>query len=296
MKLKLLAGAAACSLIAASAQAEIGFGGWGGLEYDNYDGDAIVHFRGDVLGTYTTQGGLVFGVGYYGDYFLGDGSNGFEEVDNGIYGLVSFGGLSSFGEVTLTYGEIWGAGNLFPEDYFGYDDSTGNSDQTLRVDAVLGDQRFAVSYDFNGDDADFELGYAANYGDWSVAVGYENDVQDLGILVGRQFNDRWAGHFAMLNDLDDDGSSDQYGVTGVFTPSEGLDLAANVAWSNDGFHSAGALVTYEAERFIFKAEFLHHADEESNEVEIGLVVPFGKPQPAHASRFALKEYTGFGLF
>ncbi len=298
MKQTLLLAATAVGLSAGIAQAEFAVGGWVNLEYEDQYGDYRKTLRGDVLATYGTQGGLTFGVGLRGDLEDSGDTSGFERRRGGVYGLVSFGdGISSFGEVTVSYGDIWGAGNLFPEEYFGFDDTTSTDDDTLRVDLKFGNHQIAFSNDFNGVNADWEFGYRGRFGAYAVAVGYENDSEDLGILIGRKLNDQFAVHLAIVEDLDEsEDAADHQGISLIYTPNDRFTLGLNAARYNEGFHSAGVLVSYTTDRVILKAEYVKFHDDDDDQFEFGVVIPFGRTQPAHDARFTFTDYTGFGLF
>ncbi len=287
---KLTASAVLLSLFASNATAEVNFGGWVGYEYDVYqedDGDRFIqnYVRFNGVLTYTT-GDLVLGFGNNHEFTKFDDSDGWESIYGDFYYLV---GYQNF---TVTYGHIWGAGNIFPEDYFALDDATSNATQneTVRVDAEFGEHSVAISYELNtdSDDNPFEVGYQGKFGSFDVVVGYEFDQQDLGIIIGQDRGD-WGWQMVTLQDLDDGAEYSQIGATVFYDVMDGLSVAGNYSMTMEGdFHSFGMVATYDVGVGTLKAEYTQ--EEDNNSFELGIVIPFGAPQPAAASRFTLKEY------
>lgn len=287
MKLKtLLLASSVAATSAMPAAAEINFGGWMGYETNNYNGawgtENYQHLRLDGLLSYDS-GDFVLGVGVAHDFASYDGDP-FTSDDDGIYYLLGY------GDVTVTFGEFWGAGNIFPEDYFGMDDTTSKSDETLRVDFAYNGQQFAISYDTDsGDSNDFELGYRGSFYGFDVVVGYEGDTEDLGVIVGQDMGN-WGWQVATIQDLDGTPNNDHYGATVFYDVMEGLSVAANYAVEGDGdLEGWGVVATYDLGIGTVKAEYLKHGYGDSN-IEVGIVIPFGATQPSADARFSLKEY------
>ncbi len=97
--------------------------------------------------------------------------------------------LARVQNVTLTYVHIYGAGNLFPEDYFGFKDTTSITDEVGWLDFSIGEHNLAISNDFNGPDpSEIELGYSGKIAGYDAAIGFEAENDELGFPVGRDLD------------------------------------------------------------------------------------------------------------
>lgn len=265
------------------AAAQVSFDGWLQYEYDDHGTDTYYRARTNSLLSYGITD-WTLGVGISHEYSKEPGDPAYLD-HGGFYYLIGYSNL------TVTYGDIWGAGNIFPEDYFGIDDATSKYDGTLRIDYEIDGHAFAVSYDF-GDrgNQDFELGYRGRIGSFDVVAGYEGDQQQLGVIVG-QDRGNWGWQVVFHEDFDDFGTKDQYGITAFYDVLDNLNVAANYAIDGDGdLHSYGILATYTAGFGTFKAEYVWDEPGDESLFEVGLIIPFGSGQPSGVSRFAPKEY------
>lgn len=265
------------------AAAELAIGGWVGLESNTGTSADEVYLYTDTLVSYS-HGDLTFGYGIYNEWTdrlsVGD--------DNAGYYLLSY------QDFTLTYGMTYGAGNLFPEDYFAFNDTTSISDEVVRLDFQFGSHSFAISNDLNGSGpSEIELGYSGSIAGFDVAAGYEADSEQVALLVGRNFG-KLGVQVAVLETMDTNvGTTDHAGITLFYEPMKGLDLAGHVAYGTNGtvgMHSFGFLATYDAGVALLKAEYVKDVVSDTVDIEIGVVLPFGKQQPNGDARFALKEY------
>ncbi len=285
-RLTVLAGAIA-SLGTTSAVADINIGGWGGLGFDGGSSVGGLELRGDILVSYDRPDFSV-GIGF-NEYLTFDPTTG-----TFVDGPGDFYVLARFQNATLTFGETFGAGSLFPEDYFGYRDTTSISDQVVRLDFSIGQHNFAISNDLNGSSAsEIELGYSGAIAGYDVAFGFEADNDEIGLLIGRDHGP-WGFQVAAIQDIyNTPGPWNHAGITVFYDITSNLTVAGNVAYGTTpgiGLHSYGVLVTYSVGDAVFKAEFNNEVFGGVSDVEFGVIIPFGKPQPSAIARFRKKEF------
>lgn len=273
--------------VAVPAQADFSLDGW--VEFNNENGTNAGTFfavRRNLAFTFS-EGDFTMGIGQYESHYWDYSTSTWFRAGRDPYLLVSF------DNVTLTFGEFYGAGNIFPEDYFGYNDTTSTSDMTGRLDVTRGDHHFAYSYDFDGGPGDYEIGYAGQFGKTHVSLGWENDDQQLGVLIGRPLGGVNV-QLAVLNDVDSAGRRDQAGLTLEKMFNNGLRVAVNYAHGTNpgiGTHSYGAIASYTWNDATFMAKYVNRpAYGTRYQVELGLIVPIGKRQPADRARSNFKEY------
>jgi hypothetical protein len=283
----LLAALLAVGASTGQTNAEITVGGWGDVTFDGGTSAGGFAFSGDVLFSYDTPG-FTIGVGFNTVMFYDAGTNTL------IDGLGDTYFLARLGDATVTYGEIRGAGNLFPEDYFGMIDVTSISDQVVRLDVDLGDHRFAISNDLNGSSvSEIEIGYSGRIAGFDVAFGFEADNDEIGLLVGRDFG-RWGVQVATLQDIYGlPGPWNQAALTVFYDVSSQFTVAGNVAVGTDsttGLQSFGVLATKKIKSAVVKLEANRDVVADSVDVEFAVVIPFGKTQPSDRARFNQKEY------
>lgn len=272
---------------AGTAKADFSLDGW--VEFNNETGtNAGTYFaaRRDLAFTFS-QDSFTLGIGQYEFHYFDYSTSSWATAGRDPYVLVSF------GDVTLTFGEFYGAGNIFPEDYFGFNDTTSTSDMTGRVDVTRGQHHFAYSYDFDGGPGDYEIGYAGSFGATHVSLGWENDQRQLGVLVGRPVHGVGV-QLAILNDFNSAGRRDQVGLTLEKVLNNGLRVALNYAHGTNpgiGTHSYGSIASYEWNDATLMAKYVNRpAYGTRYQVEVGLLVPIGKRQPADRARSNFKEY------
>lgn len=208
--------------------------------------------------------------------------------------------LARYQNFTLSYGNMYGAGNMNSEEYFGINDTTGRGTGTIRIDYAGNGYHVALSRDSDGE---AEFGFAFELPQGFVRLGYEHDAEDLQIIYGRDF-ERWSYHLFYHDDLGESGFSDHGGVS-VFTDlNDNLRIGANIAISpGEGLRSYGAIAWYRiggsASSFgqtHVRAEYNNNVSGSSNYFKISVVVPFGKSLPAWQERFASKDALwGFGF-
>lgn len=292
---------AAMAIAASPASAEFTFGGFvnGEVERDEVEGnDPVTESIGrtNILAAYDT-GNFRAGVGV--DWDSDDESLQRQH----FYALVGYGGF------TATFGDIYGSGAFTGDEYWRMDDSTGKSDQTLRLDyqspgfvshgkdrnATGFSYALSVSYDYNGDDDDYELGAAARFGNSFLFTGYERDSEDLTVVFG-QHHGALTYHVVAQDDLDDDDAAyTQFGGSIYYDVRENLTLGGNLLLDGDGnYHSFGVSALYMSESGVnVYAEWM---DEDNDDVdrtafEAGFLIPIGKTQPALYERMGPREYT-----
>jgi hypothetical protein len=223
------------------ATAELAIGGWVGVEADGGTSTYGTHYRTDTLVSYNAND-FVVGVGVFNLWTKSNSG----VSSNPVLPYFLFG----YGDAVLSFGPIYGAGNLFPEDYFGFDDTTSQSDQVVRLDFSIGEHNFAISNDLNGSSAsEIELGYAGILHNYDVAFGYEADSAQLALLVGRDFGN-WGFQVASVQDTSIAvGPWDHAGVTLFRDFDNGLTIAANITHGTNGtvgLHSYGVNLIYDA--------------------------------------------------
>ena len=267
------------------AQSEITIGGWANIESDGGTSSYKTHFRTNTLIAYQAPN-FTLGIGV---------ENLWTKSATGVSTNSQVGyALFSTGPATLSYGVQYGAGNLFPEDYFEFGDTTSISDQVLRLDVVLGQHMFGISNDLNGSGpSEIELGYSGRIGAYDLAFGYEADSGQVAGLIGRDFGSFGVQLAVMEDTTATAGPSDHAGITLFWDIQKNLTIAANIAYVTNGsigLYSHGVLITYDWNGILAKAEFTKDNVFGTSDIEIGIVVPYGNAQPAAHSRFTLKEY------
>lgn len=292
--------AAAASIILCSAfpaLAEFSFGGDVTFELDREyaSGSLItsdVNVRGEVVAGYDT--GTIFVGG--GLRFRGTTDN-LDITEDDLFLIVGY------GPATLSYGSMYGAGNIVTEDYFLWNDATGFTDDNLRLDLNFDNIQLAVSHGLNDADS-LELGLATEIAGNMLRVGYEVGTQDLFMLTGRDLG-QWGYHFGALFDLDDGGFGNQIGGTVLYDINDHTTVAANLAYSpGNGLHSYGVIGWYELDYakvfgqhpLSLRAEYSVREADDTSTFELSLNVPFGQTPPASYQRAANKEvFRGFGF-
>jgi hypothetical protein len=280
-----LLGAILCVPVQSSA--EIAIGGWVGLEYDGGTSGTSAHLRTNTLVSYTT-GDFIAGIGIYNEWVQFSGGFAGNPVEPYI--------LLGYGNVVASYGSIYGAGNLFPEDYFGMSDTTSVSDQVLRLDFNFGAHNFAISNDLNGASiSEIELGYSGRFQEYDVAFGYEADSTELALLIGRDFGN-WGVQVATVQDTGIAvGPWDHAGVSLFHDFTSGLTIGGNIAHGTNGtvgLLSYGLILNYDTGFALIKAEYVRDEVADSPDFELGFIIPFGKKQPSAGARFEMHEYLG----
>lgn len=226
-------------------------------------------FRANVLAS-MELGGIVFGAG--SDLRVGQDSAG-DHPARRDYGLIGY------GPVTLTFGEIYGAGSMLPEDYFALDDATGRSDRVGRLQVDLGTHAFGVSNDFNGSDpSEVELGYAGGIGGVDVRAGIEFDSADAGVMLA-QDRGRWQWNLFYLRDWDSTQRFDDQLAGTFFVDIGRANLGVHYAWAPKArtTHSFGLVATYPVGNARPKMEY---GDERGSRwLIVGVMMPLGTAQP-----------------
>lgn len=287
----LMVAALAMTATTQAAHADFFFGGHVELEAGACCGNPTfsndTSLRGEVILGYSRDN-VIVGVG--ASLMRSDLS----DNDDPFFGLVHV------GNVTVTYGDIYGAGNMVGEDYFDMDDSTTLNTGTLRIDYAGAHFHLAVSAEIDDPgDAEFELGFATSIAGNFVRIAYEADGKDLTFMTGRDMGD-WGYHFVAMNDLDADGWSDQLGLTLLYDVTPEFTVAGNIALSpGEGLHSYGFMAWYEMNDMTFRAQITKNLafGSDNTDIEVGLVIPFGDKLPAAYERQANKEFhSGYGFF
>lgn len=201
-----------------------------------------------------------------------------------------------------TYGEVQGAGNMFPEDYFGFDETTDQNSNMLRLDYAPGGdssiiQHVALSYDM--DDSDLhdaiEIGLRLAVGGMDIGIGYEGDAEELGVIVAKDFGDIRLHGVAHL----DPGDNDYDIGLSAFQMFGDVELGAHVEFeptdNNGNLLDAVALIAYyETGIGTLSGQVRHEFPANSSGdtiVELGLVIPFGDSAPYAAERMTTSENT-----
>ena len=130
-------------------EAGISVDGYIGIEYENDDDDfEQTSIIGNVLLSYKTNDWTI-GIGKELDENLEDN----ETFSRDAYFLINN------GQLTLTYGRTYDAGNLFADDFSTMSDLSTITD-VARLDWELtSNHHLAVSYDLDDDDKDLKFGY-----------------------------------------------------------------------------------------------------------------------------------------
>lgn len=299
----LAASAVALMLSTNAAQADLIFGGV--LQYERRafqypwaDGwnDHFSTARGNVALGYEFQD-LTVAMGVNWNTTLGDGDPLIDWEDDRYY-------LISYGPATLTYGDMYGAGNMIGEDYFTMSDATDDNDHNLRLDLDLTHLHLAVSQDLERED-ELEFGLSTTVFGHFVRAGYEADTFDLGLIIGKDMG-RWGYHLATLQDLEDeDPENDQWGATLLYDVSENLRLAANVTFNEHGdLHGRSLAAWYELAApgqgigpVTLRLAYDEHRIWDEKQVTFAIDVPFGKALPAAYERRERKRFvTGYGFY
>lgn len=270
------------------ASADVNVGGWGGVIFDGGTNVGGFEFHGDVLLSYDLPE-FSMGVGFNNVWFHNAATNTLSDGRGDVYFLVRA------GNATLTYGEIWGAGNLFPEDYFGMIDVSSISDQVVRLDVDLGAHRFAISNDMNGSSvSEIEFGYAGRIHGFDVVLGFEADNDEAGLLIGRDFG-KWGVQVVTLQDVNGlPGPWNQAGLTVFHDFTDRFTLAGNISVGTDSttsIQSYGMVATTKVGSANIKFEMSRDFTTDLVDLELGVVIPFGKAQPSGRARFNQKEFT-----
>lgn len=295
--------AAAIVLSASGASAELVFGGFLQLERRAYqypwvDGwvDQHTSSRGDVSLGYSFDD-LTVAVGASWNTTLGEGDPLVDWPDDRRF-------LVSYGPATLTYGDMYGAGNMLSEDYFTMSDTTDNNDHNLRLDLELENFHLAISNDLERND-ELEIGIATQALGHFVRIGWEADRADLGVIVGKDM-DGWGYHLATLQDLDSsDPEDDQVAATLLYDVNDNLRLAANIVLDVDmNVYGRSLAAWYELDTpneglgpVTFRIAYDELAQWNEKQITFAIDVPFGKPLPAAYERRERKRFvSGYGFY
>ena len=290
--------AALTTAFAATSVSAQGFeiGGYGQFElyYEDYCCGTYREFEfyGDLTLGYR-NGPWYLGAGRSFDYYRYEDS-GFSDSfseSNDPYLLI---GYENF---LLTYGEIQGAGNIFPEDYFGMTDTTSFSDNTWRLDIAMGAfssviEHLAVSVDTDDEEISegLEFGLRLNFNDTIVGVGWEGDSDDLGIIVARDF-----GNYRVHAVFHDDGDDDRDIGFSAFREFGAFELGAHVEFEpdrsggEDMIEAFGLAAYYETPVGLLNAQLRRENDGDYTVLEVGLVVPLGDQAPFYDLRMESSE-------
>lgn len=269
--------ARACAILftafcaAAPASAQFALGGHAIAErfFDGNSPYTSTTYRANLLASMTI-GTTVFGAGT--DLRLGQDSAGNYPARRD-YGLIAH------GPFTLTYGEIYGAGSMLPEDYFALSDATGRSDEVGRLQVDLDTHAFAISNDFNGSDpSELELGYAGRIGRVDVRAGVEFDSGDVGVLLA-QDQGGWQWNLFALRDWDSSGLFDDQLAGTLFVDIGRANVGFHYAWAPKAraTHSLGLVATYPVGEARIKAEYFDVRG--SRGLALGVMLPIGQAQP-----------------
>lgn len=280
-------------------EAGISVDGYIGIEYENgrygdfytFEDTSII---GNVLLSYKTN-----------DWTIGIGKELDEDLENNETFSRDAYFLISNGQLTLTYGRTYDAGNLFADDFSTMSDLSTITD-VARLDWELAsNHHLAVSYDLDDDDKDLKF-------------GYQGELKNIGaipklILVGAlmfEGDDSWRsdeGAFAVTAEFDkfalqvayhsedpfrsDDDNPDEDYLIGLYRwVSDNMMIGGTIELDEDLNRQKdyGLFVNYNMNngsqyRFEYTREF------DTTELEIGLIIPFGK-QPAAGPRQWAREF------
>lgn len=216
--------------------------------------------------------------------------------------------LAGYGPVGISYGRIYGAGNIVGDQYFNFSDATSRNVGTVRVDVDLPFAHIALSREENSyADRPWEIGVATVVAGNFLRVAYEQDSEDFVAITGRQFG-AWGYHLGTSMDLNSDDPYDQqFGATALYAVNDRAMVAGNLTMNNTGdWDSYGALAWYE---FTDKGQFgpsmrleaiRSNGDDTPGDnfnYEFSVRFPFGATLPASYERKAEKEeFKGFGFF
>lgn len=297
------ASAVAIALSAGAAQAEFIYGGFLQLERRAYqypwvDGwtDHSTSSRGNIALGYQLDD-LTVAMGANWNTTLGEGDPLIDWPKDRTF-------LLSYGPATLTYGDMYGAGNMISEDYFTMSDATDDQDHTLRLDLALENFHLAISNDLERRD-ELEIGLATQGFGHFVRVGYESDTGDLGVIVGKDMGG-WGYHLATLQDLNDsDPEDDQVAATLLYDVNDNLRLAANIVLDSDlNVYGRSLAAWYELDTpsdrmgpVTLRIAYDEMRVWDEKQLTLGIDVPFGKPLPAAYERRERKRFvSGYGFY
>ncbi len=283
MKKRIGASLIATAFLGTAAQAQLSFGG----NLDN------LYFYSTGLGSSAWENTTVLrgSVAYEnGDFTLGAGASVTfyqlsilpDPITNWNMPYVYVG----YKNLTLAYGGIEGAGNLFPQHYFGYHSLTFLNDNTLRVDYAAGDFHIAASVDlaFTGF---YELGLDAKLGQIDIRAAYDSREEKLGALVGRGFG-RLNVQISGIYDFDDGPSRTYGGLTLFYDIGDRLSVGANLNYDLNGEARYGVRAAYDTGMAQIQATYTK--DGLYDEFMLGISVPFGNTPPAAQGLFGASPY------
>lgn len=289
--LRALPLALSTALLTPMAQAE-------GLEYggfiiqDNFlNGDGLLTLELDA----TLSVGFRSGDFYAGveRTFLYDYNDG-----NGIDQDVFFDHLDTvymlgFGPVLVSFGEQESAGNLFPDDYFQFNDTSDRDDQLLRLDYAPGSgplQHVALSYDANNHSGleSLELGLRLAFGDTIIGFGYEGDSQDYGLIIAQSFGD------TVLHGLIHADDDNQHLGLSAFHDFGMIELGAHVELENatgsEPVDVVGVIGYYDTPIGLLNAQLRHDFNARDSIFEASIRIPIGTQSPYTDQRLHTSEH------
>ena len=237
-------------------------------------------------------GTLEASVTYYANWD-GDqnwGNQDFDENDSGPFVTLAYGNLS------VSYGQQRGAGNLIPEDFFLFNDITSTDADVLRFDYHSENHAFAMSFETESD-FDFEVGYVGNFPilgadnrPLTVLAGFEQDNQEGHFSIGR-LDGEW-GYLATLNpDFLGGDDANEFGVTVFKRLAENWDLAVNYAHTMAGTpEGLSAILNFGKENYSFKLEVNRDLEDSETKVELGGIYFFGERSIPEQRDLKTKDY------
>ena len=275
-------------------EAGISVDGYIGIEYENDDDDfEQTSIIGNVLLSYKTN-----------DWTIGIGKELDEDLEyNETFNRDAY-FLISNGQLTLTYGRTYDAGNLFADDFSTMSDLSTITD-VVRLDWELAsNHHLAVSYDLD-DDKDLKF-------------GYQGELKNIGaipklILVGAlmfEGEDSWRseeGAFAVTAEFNKLALQVAYHSEDPFRsydedPDEDY-LIGLYRWVSDNMMIGGTIeldedLNRQKDYGLFvnynmnngsQYRFEYTRESFSTQLEIGLIIPFGK-QPSAGPRQWAREF------
>lgn len=250
--------------------------------------------RGEALIGWSS-GDFQFGVGIHDRLDLTAGDSLTDDIAEQLFFVASLGRFVVSYKPNGT--NIYGAGNIVGEDYFEMDDATDNVIPLVRVDYAT--ENFHLAFSQELDDADeWEVGLATAVGGNFVRAGFANETLDFFVMTGRDMG-TFEYHVAAMIDFDDGGFDDHIGASLFWDLGPATSVGMNVSYapSENALQSYGLMAWHElGNGTVLRAEWTAEPWHGYSDIEVGILIPFGKRPPAAYERHTNKEfYRKFGF-